>query len=142
MIPDTDDLDTFHDVFGFRPPAEPLLSPVFTDDAAEPLTAFHEWNIPADMQIVEPDLLATMKVRSIPDRNRDQKRVKDVADLHALLWYVREYGAMRSDVRSWVTESDLDQLRDHVDDGVYAEAADLLQIDTDLVRDSVEQLML
>jgi hypothetical protein len=111
MIPDTDDLDTFHEVFGFRPPAEPLLSHVFTGDAAEPLTTFRDWDIPADMRIVDPDLLAAMKIRSIPDRNRDQKRVKDVADLHALLWYVREYGGMRSAVRSWVDESDLERFR-------------------------------
>ncbi len=83
-----------------------------------------------------------MKIRSIPDRDRDQKRVKDVADLHALLWYVSEYEEMRSAVRSWVSDSDLDQLRDHVDDGLYMETANLLQIDASLVEDSIEQLML
>lgn len=142
MIPDTDDLGTFHDVFGFRPPAEPLLRHVFTDGAAQPLTSFRSWDLPAAMGVVDPDLLAAMKIRSIPGRDRAQKRVKDVADLHALLWYVREYREMRSAVRSGVSESDIDQLREHVDDRVYADAAQLLQIDTQLVQDSVEQLML
>lgn len=142
VIPDTDDLDTFHDVFGFRPPAEPLLTHVLTDDAAEPLTTFRSWNLPEEMRVVDPDLLAAMKIRSIPDRDRDQKRVKDVADLHALLWYVREYREMRSAARSWASESDLQQLRDHVGDGVYADAAQLLQIDESLVADSIEQLLL
>lgn len=142
MIPSTDDLDTFHDVFGFRPPAEPLLVHVFTDGAAEQLTSVRSWDLPEEMGIVDPDLLAAMKIRSIPDRKRDQKRVKDIADLHALLWYVREYGEMQSDVLSWVTDSDLEQLQDRVDDGVYADAAQLLQIDVQLVRDSIEQLML
>lgn len=142
MIPDTDDLDTFHDVFGFRPPAEPLRGHVFTDDAAEPLTAFWSWDLPEEMRIVDPDLLAAMKIRSIPDRDREQKRVKDVADLHALLWYVREFREIRSAVRSWVSERDIDQLRDHVGEGVYADTAQLLQIDEQLVQDSIEQLML
>jgi len=142
MIPDTDDLDMFQNVFGFRPPAEPLLSHVFTDDAAEPLTSVREWEVPEAMQIVDPDLLAAMKIRSIPDRDRDQKRVKDVADLHALLWYVRAYREMRSDVRSWVSDTDFDRLQEYVDDGVYADAAQLLQIDEALVRDSIEQLLL
>ena len=142
VIPDTDDLDAFQDVFGFRPPAEPLLEHVFTDDAADPLTTVREWDVPADVRIVDPDLLAAMKIRSIPDRDRDQKRVKDIADLHALLWYVRAYREMRSDVRSWVTGADLDQLRDHVGDDAYVDAANLLQIDAELVRDSIEQLVL
>lgn len=142
MIPDTDDLDAFHEAFGFRPPAELLLGDVFTDGAAEPLTSFRSWDLPEEMRIVDPDPLAAMKVRSIPDRNRDQKRVKDVADLHALLWYVREYREMRSAVRSWVSGTDIDQLRNHVGEGVYADAAQLLQIDTQLVQDSIEQLML
>lgn len=141
VIPDTDDLDLFHEVFGFRPPAEPLLANAFTENAAQPLTQFRSWDIPVAISVVDADLLAAMKIRSIPDRNKDQKRVKDVADLHALLWYVREYREIRSDVLTWVTESDLDRLRKHVDDSVYADAANLLQIDESLVEDSVEQLI-
>jgi hypothetical protein len=142
VIPDTEDLEAFHDVFGFRPPAEPLLTPVFTDDAAQPLTTFRSWDVSEEVGVVDADLLAAMKIRSIPDREREQKRVKDVADLHALLWYVREYREIRSDVRSWVSARDLEQLQEHVDTGVYADAANLLQIDAQLVEDSVAQLIL
>lgn len=141
VIPDTDGLEAFHDVFGFRPPAEPLLTHGFMDDAAEPLAQFRSWDIPEEIGVVDPDLLAAMKIRSIPDRDRDQKRVKDIADLHALLWYVRDYQEIRSDVLSWITDRDLEQMRDHVDDQVYGDAANLLQIDEPLVQDSIEQLM-
>lgn len=141
MIPDTGELEAFHDVFNFRPPAEPLLEHVFTGDGGEPLSRFQSWDVPAEMQVVDPDLLAAMKVRSIPDRGRTQKRVKDVADLHALLWYVREYREMRSDVRGWVSDDDIVRVREHVDPGVYGEAANLLQIDAELIQDSVEQLL-
>ncbi len=53
MIPDTDELATSHAVFGFRPPAEPLLTHVFTDGAAQPLTRFQSWDIPAEVQVVD-----------------------------------------------------------------------------------------
>jgi len=142
IIPDTDDLDTFHEALGFRPPAEPLLQHAFADDAAAPLAAYHDWDIPDTVHIADADLVAAMKIRSILDRDETQKRVKDIADLHALLWYVREYRKMRSAVRRRVSEMDIDQLQDHVGEGVYADAAQLLQIDTQLVQDSVEQLML
>lgn len=141
VIPDTDDLDTFHDVLGFRPPSEPLLGHVFANDAAAPLTSIQSWNLPDNILIVDADLLASMKIRSIPDRNREQKRVKDVADLHALLWYVRDYKEMKALVRSWVTDDDLAALQNHVDESIYDEAAELLQIDEQLVRDSIEQLI-
>lgn len=141
IIPDTDDLDTFEDVFGFRPPAEPLLAHAFVDDAASPLMESLPWDIPEELQIVDPDLLAAMKIRSIPDRERNQKRVKDVADLHALLWYVGEYREMRSNVRSWVGDYDLDQLQEHVDVGMYEDAANLLQVGPELVEDSIERLI-
>lgn len=142
VIPDTDDLDRFHEVFGFRPPAEPLLRHVFADDAAQPLTEFRSWDVRDAVRIADADLLAAMKVRSIPDRDRGQKRVKDVADCHALLWHVRTYQEMRADVLSWISDTDIEQLRDHVDDGVYADAANLLQVDPQLVEDSIEQLVL
>lgn len=141
VIPDTDELDTFHDVFGFRPPSDPLLGHVFTDGAAAPLTTARSWDLPEEMLIVNPDLLAAMKIRSIPDRDRNQKRVKDVADLHALLWYVRSYQEMKSAVRSWAADDDLEKLQNNVDGAIYEEAAQLLQIDEQLVRDSIEQLI-
>lgn len=141
VIPDTTDLEIFHDVFGFRPPAEPLLQSVFAEDAATPLRQFRSWDVPEGVCVVDPAVLAAMKIRSIPDRDRGQKRVKDVADLHALLWYVRDYREMVADVRSWVTSDDLEALRDHVDDQVYGDAASLLRVGEGLVEDSIEQLV-
>lgn len=141
VIPDTDDLDTFSEVFGFRPAAEPLLRHVFADDAAQPLTQFRSWDMPAELRVVDPDLLAAMKVRSIADRDRGQKRVKDVAGLHALLWHVRVYQEMREDVVSRVADSDLARLQNHVGEEVYGDVAGLLQVDKQLVVDSIEQLV-
>ena len=37
VIPDTTELDAFESAFGFRPPAEPLLEPVFSNQTGEPL---------------------------------------------------------------------------------------------------------
>jgi hypothetical protein len=48
---------------------------------------------------------------------------------------------MKAAVRSWVDDDDLAALQNHVDEGIYAEAAQLLQIDEQLVRDSIEQLI-
>lgn len=49
---------------------------------------------------------------------------------------------MRADVLSWVDDSDLAELEEHVDEQVYRDAASLLQVDAQLVEDSIEQLVL
>lgn len=110
VIPDTTDLGTFRDVFGFKPPAEPLLSPVFEDNKGEPLSEHVSWSPSSGKLIVSAELLAAMKIRSLPDRDKSHKRVKDVADLHALLWYVKDYGEMKEQVLEYTSQSDLDRL--------------------------------
>lgn len=141
VIPSTADLDVFQAVFGFRPPAEPLLEQVFGGDAAAGLSARSPWDVPDGVQIADPDLLAAMKVRSIPDRDSEQKRVKDVADLHALLWYVRDYESMREGVSRWTTGDERRVLSEHLNDAVYEAAATLLGTDEGLLRDTIEQFV-
>lgn len=141
MIADTPDLGHFRDVLGFSPPAEPLLAAVFSDGAGASLGELQQWDIPDSVLIADPELLACMKIRAIPDRNREQKRVKDVADLHALLWYPRAYDEMRQAIRSRVSADDIEQLGEQLDTAIYAQAANLLQIEDDLVQDSIDQLI-
>ena len=141
MISDTPDFGTFREALGFTPPADPILNAVFSEGAGDSLRKFRNWDIPESVLIADPDLLACMKIRSIPDRDREQKRVKDVADLHSLLWYTREYSEMRNEVRSRLSENDIDQMSRHVDLGLYRQAANLLQIESELVQDTIEQLI-
>lgn len=141
VIPDTTELDEFRDVFGFKPPAEPLLAPVFEEDKGGQLAEYVSWSPPAEKLIVSPELLAAMKIRSLPDRDKSHKRVKDVADLHALLWYVTDYTDMRTGALEYVSNSDVEQFADAVDDPVFEDAATLLQIEPQLVSDSINRLL-
>jgi len=141
MMPDTTDLDTFRTVFGFKPPAEPLLAPVFDKHKGEPLSEYVSWSPPEEKLIVPPDLLAAMKIRSLPDRDKSHKRVKDVADLHALLWYVKDYADMKAGALDYVSDTDLDNLENAVDETVFENAATLIQIDPQLITNSINRLL-
>jgi len=90
LLPDRREPDNFEEAFGFRPPAEPLLQPVFEGDAGEPLTDHVGFEITEDVLIADVPVLAAMKVRSTPDRDNNQKRVKDVADttLYSGMWTI------------------------------------------------------
>jgi hypothetical protein len=141
VIPDTTELDGFRDVFGFKPPAEPLLAPVFEDDKGRQLAEYVSWSPSAEKLIVSPEILAAMKIRSLPDRDKSHKRVKDVADLHALLWYVTNYTDMKTDALEYVSDSDVEQFSDAVDDSLFEDVATLLQIEPQLISDSITRLL-
>ena len=140
VIPDTAELDTFREEFGFKPPAEPLLTPVFEENKAEPLSDYVSWKPSSDKLIVAPELLAAMKIRSLPDRDKSHKQVKDAADLHALLWYVKDYQEMKDDVKEIVTDKDLETLENTVDQKLCEEAAQLLQINAETITNSIQRL--
>ncbi|MFB6236555.1 MAG: nucleotidyl transferase AbiEii/AbiGii toxin family protein [Halopenitus sp.] len=141
VIPDTTELDAFREVFGFKPPAEPLLAPVFEENMGERLSEYLSWSPSAEKLIVPPELLAAMKIRSLPDRDKSHKRVKDVADLHALLWYVKEYTEMKTDALEYVSDSNLEQLEEAVGGAVFEDAANLVQIEPQLISNSINRLL-
>lgn len=141
VIPDTDALAAFDDTFGFRPPAEPLLKPVFDADAGEPLADHVSWSVADDVMVAPPELLAAMKIQSLPDREKSHKRVKDAADLHALLWYVDDYTDMKTAVLEHTTDEALSRLEAAIDSTLFENAAQLLQIDSQLIDDSIRRLL-
>jgi len=140
VIPDTTELDSFRERYGFTPPAETLLKPVFEQGVGVPLSEYVSWDAPADVFIVAPELLAAMKIRSLPDRDKSHKRVKDAADLHALLWYAKDYQEMKGRVQQYVTEDDMNRLEDTLNEDLFENAAQLLQIDSTPVSGSIQRL--
>jgi len=67
--------------------------------------------------------------------------VKDVADLHALLWYVKDYADMKAGALDYVSDTDLDNLENAVDETVFENAATLIQIDPQLITNSINRLL-
>lgn len=140
VIPDTTALGAFEDQFGFRPPAEPLLEPVFQHGTGEVLSNYGGWDVPDGIDLAPPAALAAMKVRAFPDREKSHKRLKDLADLHALLWYVTDYEEIMTATRERITEEDIMTFEQALTDGGYDRVASLLQVDSTTVRQSIERL--
>jgi len=114
---------------------------VFEDDRGEPLAEYVSWSPSSQKLIVPAELLAAMKVRSLPDRDKSHKRVKDVADLHALLWYVKDYNEMKEQVVRNISDSDLTRLEQAVDEAVFEDASQLLQVEQQLIANSIKRLL-
>lgn len=141
VIPDTTALDAFKDAFGFRPPAEPLLEAVFEDDAGDHLGEYVDWEVPRGVQIASPAALAAMKVRVFPNRDKSHKRLKDIADLHALLWYVSDYNDVKDEVLSRVSDNDLREFESAGDSELYERTARLIDVDESLLGQSIQRLV-
>jgi hypothetical protein len=140
IIPDTTELDAFDSAFGFQPPAEPLLEPIFTEGTGDSLGDIVDWDVPDEITIAPPAALAAMKIRAFPDRDKSHKRLKDLADLHALLWYVADYDTLRPTVQQQITDDDVTAFASTVTDQLYERTARLIDVDSTIVRQSIEQL--
>jgi len=69
-------------LLGFVPIDEPLLSLVFQDKMYTITTLFEK-----TVLLPKPHVLLAMKLNSAPNRDKENKRIKDIADIYALLWY-------------------------------------------------------
>jgi len=71
-----------HDVFKIEPMDEPLLERVLLEELLQ------EKRIEdARILVPEPYMLIATKMKAIPSRQKDEKRMKDACDIYALLWH-------------------------------------------------------
>ncbi len=70
------------DILGFVPIDEPLLSLLFQNRMHTTIDIFGREAI-----LPKPELLLAMKLNSAPRRDKESKRIKDIADIYALMWY-------------------------------------------------------
>lgn len=69
-------------ILGFPLLDEPLLSHVFVDHKFLTMTEFGR-----KFMLPTPETLISMKLKSVPNRTNDDKRIKDISDIFALSWY-------------------------------------------------------
>ncbi|MEK6935950.1 MAG: hypothetical protein AABW67_04115, partial [Nanoarchaeota archaeon] len=79
--------EKFRDTFHFQPADEPLLSFVFENSKYrdEP----REFN--KKLWLPKPELLLATKLKAITLRDKEHKKIKDLCDIFALLWYSKEH---------------------------------------------------
>lgn len=141
VLPSTDELDAFEEAFGFRPPSDPLLESVFEDEQAAVLNDHVPWEAPEDVGLVTRPILAAMKVRAFPDRDESHKRLKDLADLHALVWYGTEFNEIKEEVQRRLNSDDISRFHEQMDSESLSAAADLVSVNPDVVKNSLRELL-
>lgn len=74
--------EDFRKVFGFNPIDEPLLRTVFEKKEFIVVKEFGK-----NLLLPKPEILLSMKASSLPNRDKDHKKIKDICDMFALAWY-------------------------------------------------------
>jgi predicted nucleotidyltransferase len=115
---------------------------VFADSQSEELDGFVAWDAPTDVHLASRPILAAMKVRAFPERDRSHKRLKDLADLHALVWYGGNFNRLGPEIRGHLTQEDVTRFTSTTTDEVFASAAMLIDVDTSVLRNSIQQLFI
>src|SRR4030066_798895 len=69
-------------LLGFVPIDEPLLSLVFIDKMYTTTSLFG-----TRVLLPKPHLLLAMKLNSAPRRDKENKLIKDISDIYAILWH-------------------------------------------------------
>ena len=73
----------FYEVFKFNPVDEPMLEMVFKDKA----NRMTEKSFGKNLWLPKPHVLLATKLNSVIGRDKEHKRLKDIADIFALLWF-------------------------------------------------------
>lgn len=70
------------DALGFVPADEKMIGHALVRDMSDEIDGFG-----ARILLPRPEVLLATKIASMPRRSEDHKRWKDIADMHALVWY-------------------------------------------------------
>ena len=96
--------ENFREIFGFDPIDEPLLKFAFGNKKNQLLVEEFD----RKLLLPKPELLLAMKIKSLPDRDKEHKRVKDICDTFALLWYSDiEHAEAKKKVLVFISEDDI-----------------------------------
>ncbi|MDI6738022.1 MAG: hypothetical protein QME12_05930 [Nanoarchaeota archaeon] len=76
----------FKSVFHFVPIDEPLLRFVFENEANR--AVLEEFN--KKLWLPKPEIIVAAKISAVRNRDKEHKKIKDICDIFALLWYAGE----------------------------------------------------
>lgn len=97
---------SFRKIFNFDPIDEPLLKPIFEGSDHLKVKEFGK-----DLLLPTPELLLAMKINSLPNRDKEHKKVKDICDMFALLWYSNiKLNEIKIDIHRFIAQKNIKKL--------------------------------
>ena len=131
---------SFRDVFGFLPIDEPLLTPVFKEKRyRKELKEFNKL-----LWIPTPEILLATKIKSVLNRTKDEKLIKDICDIYALSWYSgKNFQDIKDEFHKHVNHEILTKLHGMLksEREVFQKSQIAMDIDAEIIKNLFENLM-
>ena len=125
--------DGIKNILGFVPLDERMLGTVFDDGRYDEIDKFG-----ARIILPKPDILLSTKLAALPNRAKDHKRYKDIADIYALIWYSgMDLVEMKAGVLRHVPQARIEKVLLGIGDADYEGAAAAIGATTDDVRNVI-----
>ena len=128
----------FREVFHFQPADEPLLRFVFEGKKhREELREFNK-----KLWLPKPELLLATKFNALKHRDKEHKKIKDICDIFALLWYSEEKPeVLKEKVKIFIGHQSLLKSIKSIEENDYQKAANQLNHSPIEIRRVVEILL-
>ena len=129
---------SFKKMFGFVPVDETLLTFVFKN------RRYRRELIKSNklLWIPSPEILIATKIKSIPDRTKDEKLVKDLCDTYAFGWYSGvALKTLKNSLQNILPSKYLEKSRNCLKEEVFKECGDVLGIDAKVIKNVVYNLL-
>ncbi len=127
--------DNFKNAFGFSPIDEPLLKQVFENKEFIIVAEFKR-----KLLLPTPKVLLGMKINSLPNRDKDHKRIKDICDIFALLWYT-DIGLEKVNLGDYASKKAIRKVVQTINNQDYEKAAAQIGHSADEIKRVISLLL-
>ncbi|MBS1268984.1 MAG: hypothetical protein MAG458_01720 [Nitrosopumilus sp.] len=115
---------------------EPLLSHVFNDDKFVTMSEFG-----GSFKLPNPEVLIATKLKSVTCRTKDDKRVKDVSDIYALLWHSEtEFDELKKEIWKILDQKTIEKTVNSLTDNDFDAASTANEIPKDQISRIINEL--
>ncbi len=110
----------FKEVFHFQPADEPLLRFAFEDGKyREELKEYGK-----KLWLPKPELLLATKLNALKMRDKEHKKIKDLCDIFALLWYSKEKPhELKKKITQFLPSKNITKIISIIDEADYQKAS-------------------
>ena len=124
-------------IVGFPFLDEPLLAHVFNDDKFVTMSEFR-----GKFKIPNPEVLIAAKLKSVTCRTKDDKKIKDVSDIYALLWHSEtEFNELKNEVRMMLEKKEIEKAVNSLTDKDFEAAATANGIPKDQISRVINEII-
>ncbi len=122
--------DKIRDVLGVAPADEPMITQIFEKKLYKTITAFG-----VDVLLPNPEIMLATKLNWVLQRTKDHKRIKDIADIYALIWYTdTNMKHLQKSVASLITQGKINKVLSSFRDNDLKCVSKEIGVDVDQIK--------